>query len=253
MCFWRLCHKKNNAPYPKVILPNIKYIKKINIDDLLDNVEGFIVSRRITGRLEENVDVFAGKKRLRVEALGNIPNLSLNLLGGKFVDKRHLKFRQLHDASREWDGLPVLLHNYADKYEVINNCFSVVYRGKDLHNISIPYKKEIKNKVEKDKLQKLGIDLAKFTDGELTSLQGKIQLEHKPTMLNYWHFVMDIFPQEENSPLKKTNAAWQKSLVQYVIEEILISKFEINPRLVPKICDSLYKNKKEAIIRRCSC
>ena len=242
MCFLRRCFAKGRSDscYPTSILPEVGYVLKIDVDDLLDKVEGFVVSRRINGSVEDNVDYFAGHRRLRIEALGSIPNMSLNLLGGRFIEKKHTKFRQRDEAADAWDGKIVLIEDYAGKYEELKNCTAVSFRGKDLHRIAIPYKKTVADKGEREKLHRLGIDLDRFSDNKDVNLQGMIKLEHKPTMLNYWHLVMDIYPHASEVPIMRTEAAWKKSIVSFVTQEILTVKFEVNPKPIPKIRRCLY-------------
>lgn len=241
MCFWRHWRFKRGkrGRYPKRILPNVKYVVSIDVDNLLDKVGGFFLSRRISGSIEENVCVFAGRRRLRVEALGRIPDMSLNLLGGKFIEKRHNKYRQFNQAAKEWGGERVYLKDFIGQYEEIDNCSSVAYRGRDLHRVAVPYKKAV-NKKEKEKLKCRGINLDRFADSDEVCLQGIIKLEHKPTMLNYWHMVMDLFPQDEEIPIKRDDAAWKKNMVCFVIQEILTVKFEINPDSVPSVHKKIY-------------
>lgn len=243
MCFWKRCRarSKEGISYPKSILPHVEYVIRINIDDLLSKVDDFVVSRRIKGKIEDNIDLFANRQRLRIDALGNIPNMSLNLLGGRFKDKKHTKFRQIGEAAFEWDGNDVSIKDYAGKYEELKDCASVAFRGKDLHRIAIPYKKTISDKAEKEKLRRLGIDLDRFSDNNDINLQGFIRLEHKPTMLNYWHLVMDIFPHAEEVPIKRADATWKKNMVNFVIQEILAVKFEVDPTPIPKIPRCLYR------------
>ena len=242
MCFWRrsLAKGRLDSFYPKSILPNVEYVVKIDIDDLLEKVGEFVVSRRINGSVDDNVDDFAGQRRLRIEALGSIPNMSLNLLGGKFIEKKHTKFRQLDEATNEWDGKEVLIEDYAGKYEELDNGASISFRGKDLHRIAVPYKKTITDKGEKEKLRRLGLDLDRLADNNEVNLEGVIKLEHKPTMLNYWHLVMDIFPHASEVPIKRTDATWKKNIVSFVTQEILTVKYEVNPNPIPRIRKRLY-------------
>ena len=245
MCFWKhwRVKRRRGSCYPESILPSVEYVVRIDIDDLLDKVGEFVVSRRMKGTVEDNINVFAGQRRLRIEALGRIPNLSLNLLGGAFVEKKHTKFRQIDEATREWNGEAVLMKDYIGKFEELDNCSSVAFRGRDLHRVEVPYKKTIAIKAEKDKLQRLGINLDRFIENNEASLQGIIKLEHKPTMLNYWHMVLEIFPQAVGEPIKRVDAAWQRNMVNFVTQEILTVKFEVNPDPVPSIHKSLYHKK----------
>lgn len=239
MCLRRHCQDRtNNSSYPRSILPEVGFVVKIVIDDLLDKVNLFVLSRRLPGRLEDNIVIFGGKKRVRIASLGKIPNWSLNLLGGKFLEKAHTKFRQFDEAASDWDGKPVILENYIDKCEVIKDSSSIDYLGRDIHNISVPYVKEVKDKDEKKRLREAGVRIEDFTS---VNLSAEIRLEHKPSMMNYWHVVMDIYPQESDTPIKDANSTWKQCLVDYIIQEILSVKFIVNPRTIPVIPESFYK------------
>ena len=236
MCCWKLFHAKGkeDSSYPKEILPTSKYVIKIDIDDLLGKVSDFLVCRRIKGSLEENTVTFNGKVRLKVEALGKIPNLSTNLLGAKFQADQHIAFSPTGDARCDWDGKNIDLAKFKDSFQVVENCTYVAYHGDALHNIPVPYRKNL-NKDDKNKLASRGINLDNFiTKGE-AELTGTIKLEHKPTMLNYWHIVMDIYPYDSPDPIKKDDAAWQKNMVDFVVQKILAVKFEAAPEYIPSI------------------
>ena len=80
----------------------------------------------------------------------------------------------------------------------------------------------------------------RFADNNEVNLQGVIKLEHKPTMLNYWHLVMDIFPHAGEVLIKRADATWKKDIVSFVTQEILTVKYEVNPNPIPKIKKRLY-------------
>ena len=242
MCCWKLFHArgKEDSSYPKEILPTSKYVIKIDIDDLLGKVSDFIICRRINGSLEENTVAFNGKVRLKVEALGKIPNLSTNLLGAKFNAYKHIAFSPTGNARCDWDGKNIDFEKFKDSFQIIENCTCIAYHGDILHNIPVPYRKNL-NKEDKNKLASLGINLDNFiTKGE-AELTGTIKLEHKPTMLNYWHIVMDLYPYASSEPIKKDEAAWQKKMVDFVIQKILAVKFEPVSESIPSIPKSIYK------------
>ena len=236
MCCWKLFHTrgKEYSSYPKEILPTSKYVIKIDIDDLLGKVGDFLICRRIEGLLEENMVGFNGKVRLKVEALGKIPNLSTNLLGAKFQANKHIAFSPSGDARCDWDGRKIDFAKFKDSFHIVENCTYVAYHGNNLHNIPVPYKKNL-NKDDKNKLARLGINLDNFIkDGE-AEMMGTIKLEHKPTMLNYWHIVMDLYPYASCDPIKKDGAAWQENMVKFVVQKILTVNFEVAPEHIPSI------------------
>lgn len=241
MCCWKLFHAKgkNGSSYPRELLPTPQYVVKIDIDDLLGKVSDFLICRRIEGSLEENTVQFNGKTRLKVEALGKIPNLSTNLLGAKFKANKHIAFSPTGDARCDWDGKNIDLAKFKDSFQIIKNYTYVVYRGNFLHNVSIPYRKEL-NKDDKNKLAIIGINLDNFVAKEV-ELKGTIKLEHKPTMLNYWHIVMDLYSFGACAPIKRDDATWQKTMVDFVVQKILTVKFETGSESIPSIPKSIYK------------
>lgn len=242
MCCWKLFHNrgKKDSSYPKEILPSTKYVIKIDIDDLFGKVNDFIICRRIEGSLEDNTVTFNGKVRLKVEALGKILNLSTNLLGAKFRADKHIAFSPTNDARKDWDGNDIKYSAFKDSFRIIENCTYVCYHGSNLHNISVPYRKKL-NKEDKRKLASLGINLDKFVKEDEAELTGTIKLEHKPTMLNYWHIVMDIYPHASSNPIYNDDAAWKEKMVNFVVQEILTVKFETIPDSIPLIPKSIYE------------
>lgn len=241
MCCWKHWRNKESdtVVYPKDIVPQPQYVIKIDIDNLLDKIGDFLICRRLNGSLDDNIIEFNGRKKLTIEALGDIINLSTNMLGAKFRTDKHLMYSPKGDATNDWDGKPVDLSKYNESYTIVENYSFVTYKGKGLHNHDFPYWKAL-SKDDIKKAESLGIDLGKLNELSEAQFTGKIRLEHKPTMLNYWHVVMDLYPQDSEDPLVDKKARWKKNMARFVLEKILTIDFEIEIESIPSISKKNY-------------
>ena len=241
MCCWKFWQNKEStlSNYPKDIIPKPQFVIKIDIDNLINKIGDFIICRRLNGKLEDNLIDFNGRKRLKIEALGDIINLSTNLLGAKFKTDEHLMFAPKGDGRDDWNGEVVDLSKYKDSYTIVQNFSFVTYKGVHLHNRAFPYCKTL-SKDDIKKADSLGIDVGKLNELSEAQFSGAIYLEHKPTMLNYWHIVMDLYPQGSDTPIVDKKAKWKKNMAKFVLEQILIIDFEIEPESIPCICENFY-------------
>lgn len=56
--------------------------------------------------------------------------------------------------------------------------------------------------------------------GRMTDpLQGRVEIEHRPTNVNYWHCEV-TFKQEAGVPIKSTKKTWQRRVVLFVISSL---------------------------------
>ena len=82
--------------YPLSILPKSQYIQRINIDKLYRDIS-LIIVRRSDKPKEEVFNKF-GIMREDVITRGDIPGMSMNLLGGKFKYE-HIRFNPVGEAA----------------------------------------------------------------------------------------------------------------------------------------------------------
>lgn len=244
MSCWKRWRNNNSrsSSYPKEIIPKAKYVVNIDIDRILDYKDDFLICRRLKGTLEENIVPFNGKYVLKTESLGNIINMSTNLLGAKFKANKHIQFSPKGDGILDWDGKKVDMKMFSMSFQVLDNCSFVAYKGKILHNIQVPYIKVLSD-AEKKNAQSLGINLDKLNGLNEAPLIGTIRLAHRPTMLNYWHVVMDLFPHGSATPLTDAHGAWKKRMTSFVLEKILTKNYIAELSSVPRIPRFLYRNK----------
>ena len=69
--------------YPKVIVPQVNFLHSLNVESLLSCYPKLLVSRRVKGAKVEAFDTFNGRSQLKDSLMGQVANMSLNLLGRK--------------------------------------------------------------------------------------------------------------------------------------------------------------------------
>jgi len=215
LCKYLRCTGK--LSYPHSILPKPKYKSIINIDDLQSHQE-LVVLRRSSKSKEESFNSI-GNLRSDIIDEKEIAGLSMNLMG-TFLKEEHIVFspKMRTKAVERWPGLvKVYLSEFKSLYNILSTVSPIYYRVSDLHNITIPYKKQYDTEIEKV-LKKLKL---KFdTDNLEFKANGQIQIEHAPTYLNYWHVELCLLDFNTN-PVRKIKNQFHTSLASYVLSDIL--------------------------------
>lgn len=221
MCLWRQLISRH---YPKAVLPHISYKQRIDINELVDTVQGLLVSRRIDGRFDEYTENRDGLFFLTLNALGNIlqlPQMSLDLLGALYSPSRHQRFRVTGNGRLVWDGktvyrlAPKTMFQFWD-----NSCCSVAIEAKKLHRIPLPYKKTLSLQQHQELVDK-GIDIEKFCSKKEYDLHGEILLDHLPTMLNYWHVQANSIAAGESAPMRGETKGWRGIALRFLVQYLL--------------------------------
>lgn len=184
------------------------------------------------------IDVSLGEDMpsLKMEALPikRIPNLSCSLLGALF-QLEHFHFRQENDGKKSWeedaDVPDAMLTNEAN-FVYMPEVTVVGWKIAFVESCVIPYKHPFQKKSEYDAKKqgaeevgrKRGIDVYLKEWEELTSapqnsrlriadFEGRAQVNHVPTNLNFWHFTIDSYPAESDvSYLKKASEGWRENM-----------------------------------------
>lgn len=221
-CKWyRLIRKLS---YPSCILPKVSYQAKLNIDDLVNNFDIFLLRRSNKKKSE----TFNELGILREDAIvGNeVPFLSMNLLGGLFKAK-HCKYnpKMKTKATEKWDGNKrIYLADFINDYAVLPITSQIVYNVKDIHNIPVPFSVSESNKDGK----KLFEALKAKKVGTRFELLGKTSIEHDPTNLNYWHAELVLWD-FKSDPVVKYKNEWQTTSIGYIISHVLTMKAMQSP------------------------
>ena len=211
--------------YPICILPYLHY--KLKIEDTsinqLVNEDNCVIVRR-SGKSE--VDSFNELEILKEDIISekSVPNLSMNLYGSKFTNE-HLKFRCFGEAINLWEGEKIKLSNYKSFYNILETHSPIYFLIKDLHNKIFPYYKTDDKDTQK-LLRILGLNIS--SENGKVKLNGKSKVIHSPNKLNYWHVELQIKDNQE-SEIKNTNSAWQKSAALYAYNDIVVMSAKKNP------------------------
>lgn len=197
--------------YPYQMVPYKGLKKEISVDILCEN--DFFIARRV----DKDCIKKCGPKNIIpldsscVENLfKNVPNMSTTLL----VDKDFVEFAKFSQGKRgriNWDGENVQSINYHGEAEKKNACDLVIYNGKNLHKQPVNFQKYFSkprdakdvdtflSDEDRDLLKK-----GKFECAESHNIDGCIELKHSATMLNYWHFELNL-KNASNEKIKKLN------------------------------------------------
>lgn len=219
-CRSKLSRQNNIIPYPWCLIPKRKYKSRLCIDSLLETQKLFIV-RRSDKNHSETFNIF-GTLRKDALTVKELPNLSMNLLGGKFKSK-HLKFIPKGSSSNVWNGKDaIMLKDYENQYEIAQTSTPIFIEAGLLNNIQIPYNNAGREALKLAKLNKLDID---YSDPNLPKLneKGISKISHQPTNLNYWHVELQIF-NKNNDKIAKAKDMVGKSASEYILIHIISKK-----------------------------
>ena len=197
----------------------------IDIDEVVKNNGDITFSRRIDRKIED-CEIFNGKRMIETEDItDHIVNMSLNIHGGDF-DTQHIPFRQIKHGTENWDGKDIDMSQYSEYFEYIEECFPIFITSADIHNQSFPYRKEIRKESERNEIQrKINRVLEVFGEGQYQMIS-TIKVRHIPTMLNYWHGELTVYPEDSpQTPLGSKKGAWKKHLFHSLSEDIIIQKY----------------------------
>lgn len=217
--------------YPTEILPNKNYTDKINLD-LLIQEQNLYFHRRIDKPETDVFDHSPVLKRLvfREDAIScdDLPNLSVNLMGGKF-EKYHFLYSQKGLGSKTWNKDNILNLEISEEHyklhapELTTHVFLL---SEGIHNINIPYKRE----VTKD-TRKIFESFALDQNEGMYLLTCKIFFAHDPVQLNYWHCELRFITEQINKVERDTNSSYRKDLFKKIYDEI-IAKNVVHPNFL---------------------
>lgn len=233
--------------YPSRILPNRQYVRRINIDELHVKCQNSLLIRRLDSD-EYPFHEIGGRKLLNEGVINDdVLDWSTNLLGGEFKIE-DICWRQTLKGVAEWNGEEVDIHNYDGNYHQIVPTYYIFIKINCLHKATIPYNRKFGSKKELEQYAKKTNDVTKdnidwYVDNEV-ECHATITIEHKPTMLNYWHMTIEITPRDFDKPMPR-NGKQNKSLKKKVREALhvyLVSNVMCEVESVENIPKELYLN-----------
>jgi hypothetical protein len=220
ICLCRLYIVLPNNIYPFIIIPKVSYIFPINIDELSQSGD-FVIVRRSNKTEDKTFDEIGYlREDALISKIDQFPNLSMNILGGKFKTK-HIKYKaKIGIATERWNEKErVLLIDYRDKWETWSNAIPIYFSLNDIHNIEFPYLRDSNDK-ETKKLKEI---FSFLEQGIKTRFIGKTFVEHEPIKLNYWHVELKL-KDVRGDNIEKTDSAWKKTAAENALKDILLIK-----------------------------
>ncbi len=245
--------------YPKQILPSTTYQKKLNTEILLKKYPNLIIVRQVKGFREEYLEVTENGKSVLTDGIfyNSMYNLSMNLLGGRFITDRHIMFLpKSEEACRSWEGDCIIPENYqnSDNYTITEPCFGVFFLVNHIHNITFPFRKNFDNEEARDKyateaenvIREENIKIEELIVGKFVSnrepveVLARTKVNHSPTQLNYWHVTVDTYRPTEHDyihPEEKISSGDRKILkaLKLDLKEKAVVTMNVDYRI--KRCD----------------
>ena len=224
--------------YPEEIVSRSAYKEKIPIANL--NADDFCVTRRIEGKVSDNIDILDGKPNLDPDCMGNIVEMSVNLLGGAFLPE-HTLWIQDGEGKLPWDGKKdVRVDDYPGCYRIHDGEF-VYFKASILHHAVYPHDYQLKNKGQykayHDALKK-NIEIA-FKDGVATNISVTLVLDSDPTNLNYWHLKMVALLTGTDIELKN-DSSYRQLVFSHILCHVLCKQFLQENATTGKITHDIY-------------
>lgn len=221
-CKWyRLTGK---LTYPSAILPRVQYVHILNLSDLSQRQEIYVL-RRSNKNMEETYNNLGAIYTLREDAIDpiEVPNMSLNLMCGKFLED-HLRFipEGKSDATKNWDGVSeIYLSDFLNSYKIIDDYCPIYFDVRGISDQFFLY--------DKDKSPELTREMENFYTATLKKKYigkpkegfiGDLFFVHVPTNLNYWHSELKLQDYRKDL-IDRKKAKWIERLADDVIRNIL--------------------------------
>jgi hypothetical protein len=237
LLYYRISGKK----YPKKILPKVKYLNAIDINEICNShLITFIIR---SDKPTENT--FNDLENVRTDIFDptKIAHLSMNLLGGFFIEE-HIKFRpKMHTTAVEkWKGERVFLSDLINDYEELKIYSPIFYNGIHLNNINVPFHFDLTDRHAKTIVRKL-LNKSEIEEKSFIA-HGKLYSIHDPTNINYWHLELEI--KDFNDPPKvvtKIKNMQEQSVARHIINDVLCVKGKTKMRIYP-IDKNFYEKQK---------
>lgn len=182
-------------PYPDQLLPKVVYKEVISADDLLGDSVDYYLIRLSAAPIQDRNDI---KLREICSPTKEFAGLSTNLLGVfemihlplKPVDRPRPDYWVKGDGSISPDDI---------NYEVVEDRSPIFIRMNHLHNNDIPATKQV--------------------DQNSFPISFKVQIKHKPTKPNYWHFEARMINSTNGQELDREHFPdWIKNAVKKFLE-----------------------------------
>lgn len=260
-----ICNKyflqKYNIVYPKKLLPKKSY-QFFDISEILKNGKFYLVRRSLAESVDKSFNeigdataiALIGTDKTKVD---ETIKMSFNILGGFFVSE-NICFLQKKNAMNDWkENTTPNFKEFKDFIEVEKHAIPIYF---DISKIEgepfLYYRKEDKKKPKKIEEKKLpsGWQKEQTEENSFTEYKGQCKLVHKPTISNFWHFELDLFPAETEVPITRKkadrvreekgdmkNQHWTAQAAYHVLYSVLTSAGKKDLSTYEKIPETVYK------------
>lgn len=208
------------------MLPQLHYLPRFSVADLQKEIAQLVVVRRVdeepyyeddaSGNSIIPEDIIIGANQISNDIL----DYSTNIIGALFTTD-HLRYRVLDKAlTRDWHGEDTSSIVITDeKFEANQIGWPLYFKVIDFEGIEFPYQRffqkqsdyeEYKKKIA-DKTVKNALQVWRSKE-EPIQLQAYVHVCHRPTLTNYWHVTIGMYPPENAENPPRANKGWAKTL-----------------------------------------
>lgn len=249
--------------YPRDILPQPKWIQSIIVGDILKSCPNAMLGHLLVGDYKQCIDDSAGKgmEFIRRDALPleRMVNLSCSLLGTYFM-LHFFHFLPCNEGKKPWhSGMDISEELLSE--ENYNFYPEITVVGWPLHKVegfSLPYPRKFAKQKEFENYQDEAVAVARERERDIiqhewaelvadeenkklriAEFDGETRNNHAPTLLNYWHFTIDLYSANDNqNPLKKVSKGWGEKMATN-LQDFLCNTFAFftETSLIPRIED----------------
>lgn len=235
---WSKLLSMMHCDYPQEILPQKGYITRMDLSYLKDLYPLIAVRRCMISSSAAFEESECGVKMLTSDAIGQVIGLSLNLLGGKFDDKKHILYKpsKTSPCREDWDGKT--FHKVSSNDYSISDLggFNLYYSVRDWYNFTFPYNTTASSS---EQFYKMHDDQNSIAESEGIDLENKIcdvfkskkqtfkmiartKINHHPTLMNYWHVQLDCYRGNSTTEIMdKDNPASERKKIGLLLKNEL--------------------------------
>lgn len=242
--------------YPQAIVCRSGWKKDINPNDVLQSCADAVLGHWLEGERKKyfNDTLGDGMESLRMSALplDRMANLSTSLLGAHFK-LSHFHYKQINKGACSWDGVKDVDEELisSDNYEWMEFVSVIGWKIAVIHQYKFVYPRNFAKKGEYD----LFVASQSATENEdvketiweewdklqvegnvrKVSLVGESRINHDPTILNYWHFVIDLYPRDnDDTPLPSgVSKGWRGKLASKLQDLLMRTYIDMKDGYIP--------------------
>lgn len=252
--------------YPQEILPQKEWSQAIMVGDILKESPDTLLGHLLVGDYTHCIDDSAGEgmEFIRRESLPleRMINLSCSLLGTYFI-LSFFHFLPDNDGKQPWKrGTEITEKLWAESnYNYYSNVVVVGWPLRQVENHPLPYPRKFAKQKEFADYQNKAIadaeerncaivqqEWANLAEDEenkslhIANFTGEARCNHAPTMLNYWHFTIDMYSAIDNkNPMKKISKGWSEKMGT-TLQDFLCHSYVLltSDAQVPKIANDIW-------------